>query len=151
MLARATSGFLVGLLGLTVPIGYLTSAEESNVLLNALRAGDLLATRGLIERGASVDATDDLHSSALMYAAVYTDRDTMRLLLDGGANPNHTDDFGATALMWSIPDEAWRNRLTRFRGASFLGAWAQRVLRANRITPPKKFFPCQTRKAGLNS
>src|SRR5262249_14925288 len=79
-----------------------TSGKE---LLNALRAGDTAAVRR--HAGArTVNVTDELGSSPLMYAAAYSDLAVVRLLLDRGANPNHADSAGATALMWAIPDEA---------------------------------------------
>jgi ankyrin repeat protein len=80
------------------------AAPSGKELLTALSRGDRAAAQRLIKSGAPVNATDDLGSSALMYAAMYADPGTMRLLLDKGADPDHADHSGATALMWSIPD-----------------------------------------------
>src|SRR5215831_6841422 len=92
------------------------AAPSGKELLAALSQGDPAAAQRLINSGAPVNAADDLASSALMYAAIYSDLTTMRLLLDKGADPNHTDQSGATALMWSIPDED-KVRLLVARGA----------------------------------
>ncbi|HUS04995.1 MAG TPA: ankyrin repeat domain-containing protein, partial [Bryobacteraceae bacterium] len=85
-------------------------------MLAALLGGDTAAVRRLIKSGAPVNAVDDVHSSALMYAALYADVSTLRLLLDNAADPNQSDDSGATALMWSIPDVE-KVRLLIGRGA----------------------------------
>ena len=55
-------------------------------------------------------------STALMYATLYGDVDSMRRLLDAGADANTANDAGATALMWAIGDEA-KTRLLLDRGA----------------------------------
>jgi ankyrin repeat protein len=81
------------------------AAPSGKELLTALSQGDRVTAQRLIKSGAPVNAADDLDSSALMYAAIYSDLGTMRLLLDKGANANHADQSGATALTWSIPDE----------------------------------------------
>ena len=86
-------------------------------LLDALRAGDATAVRRLVQANTPVDAKDEFGSTALMYAAMYSDVATMRLLLERGANPNQADNAGATALMWAIPDEA-KVRLLIERGAN---------------------------------
>lgn len=95
--------------GLTAPSG--------KELLAALSQGETATAQRLIKRGAPVNAADGLDSGALMYAAIYSDLDTMRLLLDKGADPNHADQSGSTALMWSIPDED-KVRLLVARGAN---------------------------------
>jgi ankyrin repeat protein len=91
-------------------------ASSGKELLAALNQGDPAAAQRLIRSGAPVNTADDLGSSALMYAAIYSDLATMRLLLDKGADPNHADQSGATALMWSVPDEE-RVRLLVAHGA----------------------------------
>jgi ankyrin repeat protein len=85
--------------------GFGWASPSGKELLDALWANDTAAIRHLIDQGAPVDAADESGSSALMYAAVYSEIGTMRMLLDRGADPNHADNSGATALMWSIPDE----------------------------------------------
>src|SRR5215467_152158 len=80
------------------------AAPSGKELLAALSQGDPAAAQRLIKSGAPANAADDLGSSALMYAVIYSDLTTMRLLLDKGADPNHADQSGATALMWSISD-----------------------------------------------
>ena len=93
------------------------AAPSSKELLDALWTGDTTAIKRLVAAGAPLDAVDESGSSALMYAALYTDAATMRLLLDKGANPNHTDRAGATAVTWSASDAA-KVRLLVERGAN---------------------------------
>jgi N-acyl-D-amino-acid deacylase len=75
-------------------------------LLDALKRGDSVAVNRLVRSGAPVNVTDEYGSSALMYAAIYSDAATLKLLLSRGADPNHADQAGATALMWSVSDAA---------------------------------------------
>src|SRR5690242_3053278 len=94
-----------------------SAAPSGSELLAALRLGNITEAQHLIKHGAPVNAVDDAGSSALMYAAIYSDLATMRLLLAKGADPNHADQAGSTALMWSIPDAA-KVRLLVARGAN---------------------------------
>ncbi|MCC6395119.1 MAG: ankyrin repeat domain-containing protein, partial [Bryobacterales bacterium] len=82
--------------------GVLQCAPEGNDLFTALRDGDAAAARRF---STDVNARDETGATALMYAALYSDAETVRLLLNQGANPNAADNAGATALMWAIPDE----------------------------------------------
>jgi ankyrin repeat protein len=91
-------------------------APTGNELLNALRDGDVSLVRRLVSTGAPVNAVDEFGSSALMYAALYSNSGTVRLLLARGADPNHSDEAGATALMWAAADET-KVRLLVKRGA----------------------------------
>ena len=100
-----------------VCFGCRIGAASDSDLLTALRDGDSRLAQRIIRSGASPNVKDEFNTSALMYAAVYSDIDTMRLLLDRGADPNHADNSGATALMWSIPDEG-KSRLLIERGAN---------------------------------
>jgi ankyrin repeat protein len=94
-----------------------SAAPSAKELLDALWRGDTAAIKRVLAAGAPVDSVDESGSSALMYAALYSDVSTMRLLLDRGANPNIADKAGATALMWAISDPA-KVRLLIERGAN---------------------------------
>jgi ankyrin repeat protein len=98
-------------------LGFAIAATSGEDLLIALKNGDASASYRLLKSGASPNVKDEVNTSALMYAAMYSDVATMRLLLDRGADPNHADNSGATALMWSIPDEE-KSRLLIARGAN---------------------------------
>jgi ankyrin repeat protein len=92
------------------------AAPSGRELLAALQAGDARLAATLLLNGAPAAAIDEFGSSALMYAALYSDARTMRMLLDRDADPNHSDNAGATALMWAIPHEE-KVRLLIARGA----------------------------------
>jgi ankyrin repeat protein len=94
-----------------------SAAPSGKELLDALWTGETTAIKRVVVAGAPVDAVDESGSSALMYAAIYSDVSTMRLLLDRGANPNHADKAGATALIWAISDPV-KVRLLIERGAN---------------------------------
>src|SRR5436190_20725049 len=91
-------------------------APTGRELLEALRIGDTKLTKRLLTAGAPVNAIDEFGTSALMYAALYSDAGVVRVLLDRGANPNHSDECGATALMWAASDRA-KGLLLLDRGA----------------------------------
>ena len=70
----------------------------------AVRFGNLrLATevlQTLLAHGASVDATNDLKESALMWAARAGNSESIKVLLSAGANPARTDQSGRDALFY---------------------------------------------------
>ena len=74
---------IAALLALLPSYGW--SAPSGKELLNALRDGDAAGIRRLLGAEVPVDAVDEFGSSALMYAALYSDAAIMRLLLDRGA------------------------------------------------------------------
>jgi ankyrin repeat protein len=106
---------VVAVLALLPGLG--SGAPSGKELLSALRDGDAAVIKGLIAKGAPVDAVDEYGSTALMYAGLYSDSAIVRQLLDKGANPNRADDAGATALMWTISDPT-KVRLLIQRGAN---------------------------------
>ena len=76
-------------------------------MMNALRNGDRQGfNRVLRENPDSVNARWAGGSTPLMYAAIYGDREAVRVLLDKGANPNAQNNRGGTALMYAVDSEA---------------------------------------------
>lgn len=71
-------------------------------IMDALRNGDRRAfARLLTQEHAHINSKGPGGSTPLMYAALYSDADSVRRLLDDGANPNLANEAGATALMWA--------------------------------------------------
>ncbi|KAA0166987.1 hypothetical protein FNF28_02911 [Cafeteria roenbergensis] len=70
-------------------------------LIRASKNGHVGIVRMLLDRGASVDATDDYRTTALLWATKHGYVDIVRMLLDRGASVDATDDHGRTALMWA--------------------------------------------------
>src|SRR5262245_7769951 len=73
-------------------------------LFDAIRRGDTVEVKRLLDRGVSAGARDADGVPALMAATLFAGADCVALLLDRGANPNAMAGDGATALMWAIPD-----------------------------------------------
>jgi hypothetical protein len=69
-------------------LGTAMAVPSGKELLAALSQGEAATAQRLIKRGAPANAADSVDSSALRYAAIYSDLATMRLLLDKGADPN---------------------------------------------------------------
>lgn len=67
-------------------------------LANAVRAGDAEAARGMIERGAKVEAKARNGLTALLWAAALGKADFVRMLIDAGADVNAKDCYEETAL-----------------------------------------------------
>ena len=61
-------------------------------------AGDGVAVRSMLDRGAGVNAPASDGSTALFWAASRNDAEMVGLLLKAGANVNVANDYGATAL-----------------------------------------------------
>ena len=76
----------------------------SEKLLVALRDADIRTARSLLLGGADANAKDSDGMTALMYAALYTSADSMKMLLDRGADPNAKNNAGLTALMLAAGD-----------------------------------------------
>jgi ankyrin repeat protein len=68
------------------------------LLMEAARYGHVEVVDLLLDRGAKIEATDDLNQTALMAAAEYGQSDVVRLLLDRGAEVNAGYRDGRTAL-----------------------------------------------------
>lgn len=86
-------------------------------LLDALRADQTSAVASLLAGGADPNTRDDMGATALMYAAIYSSADTVRLLLKSRADVNAANATGSTALMWAAGD-AVKTRLLIEHGAA---------------------------------
>eukprot|EP00438_Fugacium_kawagutii_P003384 Skav231016 [mRNA] locus=scaffold1196:158087:159292:- [translate_table: standard] len=56
----------------------------------------------LLERGIPINHTDELHQTALFYAARQGHADTIRCLISRGADPNLSDKNGETAIFYAV-------------------------------------------------
>ena len=72
------------------------------MLDNASPYGHFNLMRGLIDRGAAVNAKNSFGSDALMWAAFYGHIPAATLLLDHGADLNARDNYGQNALMFAV-------------------------------------------------
>ena len=70
-------------------------------LLTAARAGSTDLVQTLVEKGANVNAKDDMGRTALMWAANNGASDIVQFLLSNGAEVNAKDHTGKTALLWT--------------------------------------------------
>ena len=71
-------------------------------MMDVLRRGDRAAFQKLIhDNPGNINKKGPAGSTPLMYAALYSDADTVRQLLKLGADPNLSNEAGATALMWA--------------------------------------------------
>jgi len=87
--------------------------ETDQVHPDAIRPGDTTAlmafsyagavefVKDLIQRGASVDSSDDRGYTALMYACNAGQEAIVRMLLEAGGDPNISDIEGSTSLMFA--------------------------------------------------
>ncbi len=80
------------------------AAFSQSPLLDAIRNNDLSQVITLLNRNADVQARDSDGDNALMYAALYSTIDCMKLLLQKGAHPDVPNDLGETAIMWCSHD-----------------------------------------------
>ena len=79
-------------------------------ILEAARAGDVVAVRAFISSGANVDQAAITGSTALHYAARNGDEAMIAVLLDAGANVNARDSYG---MGWTPMDLARQNNHDR--------------------------------------
>ncbi|HEY4839735.1 MAG TPA: ankyrin repeat domain-containing protein [Candidatus Acidoferrales bacterium] len=71
-------------------------------MMDTLRRGDRPAFQKLIrDNPGNINKKGPAGSTPLMYAALYSDVDSVRQLLKMGADPNLQNEAGATALMWA--------------------------------------------------
>ena len=80
--------------------GPLLAQAETGTLISAVEMGDLATLkRLLIERGADVNAKDDIQDSPFLYAGAQGRLDILRLTLAAGADLKSTNRYGGTALI----------------------------------------------------
>jgi ankyrin repeat protein len=79
-------------------------AQASDPLLTSIRNNDIALVASLLDKGASASVVDEDSANTLMYAALYSTPDCMRLLLKKGADPNARNKIGETAIMWCSHD-----------------------------------------------
>lgn len=70
-------------------------------IMYALRFGQLLTARWLLEHGANINKQTNDKSTALHYAAFTSTEDVVRFLIQARASLDLTDDEGRTVLHWS--------------------------------------------------
>jgi uncharacterized protein len=70
-------------------------------LIAAARTGSTELVQTLVEKGANVNAKDDMGRTALMWAANNGASDMAQFLLSKGAEVNAKDPTGKTALLWT--------------------------------------------------
>jgi ankyrin repeat protein len=73
-------------------------------LFTAIRSGDRIGAKALLQRGADANARDEDAATALMHAAADADLPMMKLLLEVGADVNAASKGGSTALVWAVHD-----------------------------------------------
>ena len=71
----------------------------NNELIEAAKAGNYEIVKTLIEKGADVNAKDELEITALMWASAWGRTEVAKLLIKNNADVNAKDSNGWTALM----------------------------------------------------
>jgi hypothetical protein len=96
---------ILPLLVLMVPpasVGAQAAAPSSDLLLQAVRKGDLAAAKAALDAGVPTDAKFRYDRTALSFAADRGNAEIVKLLLDRGADVNAKDTFyGVTPLVWA--------------------------------------------------
>jgi ankyrin repeat protein len=73
--------------------------EGHTDLMCAALEGRTEAVKALLQKGADVNAKDDMGRTALMFAAINAHDETVKVLLEYGADVNTRANDGATPLM----------------------------------------------------
>jgi ankyrin repeat protein len=92
----------------------ITAANDR--LFRGIRSSDVGAVKIALEQHADVNARSAEGDTPLMFAAVLSTAECLKVLLDGGADPNTRDKRDGTALMRAIPNIE-KVRLLLDRGA----------------------------------
>src|SRR5258708_37823192 len=89
------------MLGLVLmrPNALLQAAPNITAVADAARADDLPAVRKLIKEHADVNAAANDGSSALLWAAYYSDAEMTKALLSAGARVDTPNQYGLTPLL----------------------------------------------------
>jgi ankyrin repeat protein len=74
----------------------------------AIKKGDFLAVRKLVDAGIDANATNKFGWSPLMYAACAGNSPIIRAIIAAGADVNATNDFGASPLAYAALEGHWR-------------------------------------------
>ncbi|MDD9901884.1 MAG: ankyrin repeat domain-containing protein [Alphaproteobacteria bacterium] len=77
-------------------------AHNSTLLIQAAYWERPRVVQALLDKGADVNARDDLQATALIYAAVYENQGIMEMLINKGANINASDHCKRTPLYGAI-------------------------------------------------
>jgi len=99
MTIRAVAALMIAAAALTA--GNVKPAAQRNDVFSAIRSGDIAAVKTALLAAADVNGRDSEGSTPLMYAALYSNTECMRLLLDRGADPNAANQAGGVALIWA--------------------------------------------------
>ena len=75
--------------------------KNQQQLIDAVRKGDVVRTKKLLNQGISPDTRDELGSPLLNIAAKSGHLEIIKILVDGGANPNAINRVGQTSLTWA--------------------------------------------------
>jgi ankyrin repeat protein len=89
-------------LALSVAVAGPADPPSSDLLLQAVRKGDLAAAKAALDAGVPVDAKFRYDRTALSFAADRGQAEIVKLLLDRGADANAKDSFyGVTPIVWA--------------------------------------------------
>lgn len=92
------------LLLLVLITGSSLCGQPTSPLMAAIRNNDLPQAAQLVNNQTDLNYSDSVGDNALMYAALYSTVDCMKMLLQKGAKPNVKNNLGETALMWCTQD-----------------------------------------------
>ena len=92
---------LVLLVSLHLSLPVLAGARDDMRLITGARHGNLRMIEAALGAGASIQATDEIGRTALMWAAFRGATETVAYLIDSGSDVNARDSRDRTALMWA--------------------------------------------------
>src|SRR6266851_8466107 len=98
---RRVRSIVFCLVAVLVPVACRADAGED--LLAAVRKGDAVRVKALLDQGADVNAKSPYGATGLFFAADRGNMEIMKILLDHGADVKVKDTFyGATAVTWAV-------------------------------------------------
>jgi hypothetical protein len=98
---RRVRNIVLCLVVVLVPVACRADAGED--LLAAVRKGDAMRVKALLDQGADVNAKSPYGATGLFFAADRGNMEIMKILLDHGADVKVKDTFyGATAVTWAV-------------------------------------------------